>query len=123
MSGGNSNKGTTLGGLTLGPLGALYGMQYDTQVQASKDANVAVNAEKDAINAEKAWMQKKKGINDKNASMAALRLRGPENTKPTGTMTPSTGTTAQPLGLLGIQKTTQQLAKDATQFLNSPLGL
>ena len=123
MSGGNDNKGLTIGTAALGPLGALYGMQYDTQVQASKDANVAVNAEKDAINAEKAWMQKKKGINDKNSSMAALRLRGPENTKPTGTMTPSTGTTAQPLGLLGIQKTTQQLAQDATQFLNSPLGL
>lgn len=122
MSGGNDNKGLTIGTAALGPLGALYGMQYDTQVQASKDANVAVNAEKDAINAEKAWMQKKKGINDKNASMVALRLRGPETAKTAGTTTP-TGTTAQPLGLLGIQKTTQQLAQDATQFLNSPLGL
>lgn len=122
MSGGNDNKGLTIGTAALGPLGALYGMQYDTQVQASKDANVAVNAEKDAINAEKAWMQKKKGINDKNASMAALRLRGPETAKTAGATTP-TGTTAQPLGLLGIQKTTQQLAQDATQFLNSPLGL
>lgn len=119
MSGANDNKGTTIGSLALGPLGGLYGMQYDTQVQASKDANVAVNAEKDAINAEKAWMNKKKGINDKNASMAALRLRGPDAVKPKGT----SGTTAQPLGLLGIQKTTSQLAQDATQFLNSPLGL
>ena len=80
MSGGNDNKGLTIGTTALGPLGALYGMQYDTQVQASKDANVAVNAEKDAINAEKAWMQKKKGINDKNSSMAALRLRGQAET-------------------------------------------
>ena len=123
MSGGNDNKGTAIGSLALGPLGTLYGMQYDTQVQASKDANVAVNAEKDAINAEKAWMNKKKGINDKNASMTALRLRGPDTApKPVGTAGTS-GTTAQPLGLLGIQKTTSQLAQDATQFLNSPLGL
>ena len=119
MSGANDNKGLTMGTLALGPLGALYGTQYDTQVQASKDANAAVDAEKAKIETEKLWMQKKKGINDKNASMTALRLRGPDTASgaSTGMMN------NQPLGLLGIQKTTQQLAQDANQFLNSPLGL
>jgi hypothetical protein len=120
MSGGNNNKGTTMGGL-LGPLGALYGMQYDMQVQASKDSNDRINDEQTKIQAEQAWLRKKKGINDQNAALAALRLRGTEGT-PGKSGTSQYTDTPQSTGILGGVGDVSVPTK-VSKAVNSPLGL
>lgn len=104
-------------------------MNYEQQRQAQSKADEKVKQEQIKMDVEKAWQNKKKGINDKNASQAALRLRGTAdgvvpNVTPAGVASSGGAQTKMsPLGLLGMQQTPQQLAQNATQILNTPLGL
>jgi len=104
-------------------------MNYEQQRQAQSKADEKVKQEQIKMDIEKAWSNKKKGINDQNASQAALRLRGtPDgmvpNVTPAGVASAGNAQTKlSPLGLLGMPQTPNKLAQNATQVLNSPLGL
>ena len=112
--------------VTTAAAGAYF--NYEQQRQAQSKADEKVKQEQIKMETEKAWQNKKKGINDKNASQIALRLRGtPDamvpNVTPAGVASGNAQTKLAPLGLLGVQQTAQQLTKNATQILNTPLGL
>ena len=94
----------------------------EQQRVAGSKADDKFRDEKRAIETEQAWQQKKKGINDKNASLAALRLRGEETT---GAKTPPlAGATPPPaVGMLGSVGAPQDPSTKANAILNSPLGL
>lgn len=122
----------------IGAAVSLY--QAEQARQAQSDADERIKQEKIAAGIEKDWQQKKKGIADKNASQAALRLRGGTEASPVvgGTSSniasPVVGTgTQQPLmGLLGLLGTITGQPQQAgipgitlppNQKTNSPLGL
>lgn len=109
-------------------------MNYEQQRQAQSKADEKVKQEQIKMDIEKAWSNKKKGINDQNASQAALRLRGAgEVTNLSGTrggsladMVGNAGSQMNQLGLLGPTPNTVGVpspSQKAQKILNSPLGL
>lgn len=97
--------------------------QAEQTRQAQSDADERIKQEKIAAGVEQAWQQKKKGIADKNAANAALRLRGTS----TDTMNLAAGTTTQtPIpGTVGVLGGIggQVAVPNGIKPMNSALGL
>ena len=109
-------------------------MNYEQQRQAQSKADEKVKQEQIKMDVEKAWQNKKKGINDKNASQAALRLRGAgEVTNLSGVkggsfaeLVGNAGSQMGSLGLLGPTPNTVNMpspSQKAQKIVNTPLGL
>ena len=104
--------------------------QAEQQRQAQSDADERIKQDKIAAGIEREWQNKKKAINDRNASMAALRLRGEaNNVVPAGTIPGSNGAavpipgTIGVLGGIGAQQPVSLPPGTTSPKLNSPLGL
>ena len=69
------NTDTAIGFLAGGPIGAMMGYQFNQAKGAQKEARNKIEAEKNAMIADRNWAQKKKDEQARNNSLAALRLR------------------------------------------------
>lgn len=99
---------------------AIYTNEETRKRQSAADDQV--RDEKNRINNEIAWKNKKKGINDQNAAVAALRLRGENGTQGTTVIPGTVGAAPQPGVLGGVGGVTDPNTIAANK-LNSPLGL
>lgn len=102
--------------------------QAEQQRQAQSDADERIKQDKIQAGIEREWQNKKKSINDRNASMAALRLRGETNVPAMAGTIPNTqapipGTMGILGGVGGNPQGVTLPPGTQTPKMNSPLGL
>jgi hypothetical protein len=116
--------GAVLGAIAVGvaAAGTIYSAEQQRLAQSKADDQL--RDQKNEMLTQQNWQKKKKGINDQNAALAALRLRGTEGTPGTaGTApTPMAGT-PQSTGILGGIGGGLTVPTNVSKAVNSPLGL